>query len=110
MKLLDTETLRRWLEDGQPVTVLDIRSAEDREQWSIPGSLHVNAYEMLKSGNPNALAGVDLPKGRPVVTICNAGKVSQIAAQQLLGRGIEALPLSGGMKSWSLAWNTAGLD
>lgn len=110
MKLLDTETLRQWLENGQPVTVLDIRSAEDRAQWSIPGSMHVNAYELLKSGNPNALEGVELPKDRPVVTICNAGKVSQIAAQQLLGRGIEALPLAGGMKSWSLAWNTAELE
>lgn len=110
MKQLDTETLRQWLEDGRPVTVLDIRSPEDREQWSIPGSMHVNAYEMLKSGNPNAMAGVGLPKGRPVVTICNAGKVSQIAAQQLLRRGVEALPLSGGMKSWSLAWNTAELE
>ncbi len=110
MKQLDTETLRQWLEDGQPVTVLDIRSPEDRAQWSIPGSMHVNAYDMLKSGNPNALAGVELPKERPVVTICNAGKVSQVAAQQLQGRGIEALPLAGGMKSWSLAWNTAELD
>src|SRR5215471_381152 len=49
----------------------------------------------------------DLPKDRPIVTICNAGKVSQVAAEQLRLRGFDAVPLVGGMKSWSLAWNTA---
>lgn len=109
MRNIDTETLRAWLEDGRPVSVLDIRTPEDREQWSIPGSIHVNAYESLKAGEPDALSAVDLPRSRPVVTICNAGKVSQVAAEQLTKRGIDAFPLAGGMKSWSLAWNTAEL-
>jgi glyoxylase-like metal-dependent hydrolase (beta-lactamase superfamily II) len=109
MQLVETETLRKWLEEGRPVTVLDIRAPADREQWSIPGSIHVDAYEPLKVGEADALSGVDLPKDRPVVTICNAGKVSQVAAEQLRKRGINAFPLAGGMKAWSLAWNTAEL-
>ena len=32
-----------------------------------------------------------------------------MAAEQLRQRGIDAFPLAGGMKSWSLAWNTAEL-
>jgi glyoxylase-like metal-dependent hydrolase (beta-lactamase superfamily II) len=109
MREVETNTLREWLEEGRPVSVLDIRTPEDREQWSIPESLHVNAYERLKAGDADALARVDLPADRPVVTICNAGKVSQVAAEQLRQRGIEAYPLAGGMKSWSLSWNTAEL-
>ena len=109
MQLVETETLRKWLEEGRPVTVLDIRAPADREQWSIPGSIHVDADEPLKVGDADALSGVDLPKDRPVVTICNAGKVSQVAAEQLRKRGINAFPLAGGMKAWSLAWNTAVL-
>ena len=42
---IDPETLRQWLSDGRAVTVLDIRKAEDRAEWSIPGSLHVEAYD-----------------------------------------------------------------
>ena len=107
MESINVETLQEWLTGGRPVTVLDIRTPEDRAQWSIPGSLYVNAYDALKAGNPEALKGVELPKDRPVVTICNAGKISQVAAEQLNEHGIEAYPLAGGMKSWSLAWNTA---
>jgi rhodanese-related sulfurtransferase len=42
---IEAETLRDWLDAQQPVTVPDIRNDEDYEQWSIPGSLHLNAYE-----------------------------------------------------------------
>ncbi|HEY1240177.1 MAG TPA: MBL fold metallo-hydrolase [Bryobacteraceae bacterium] len=109
MKQIDVDTLRDWLENGRPVTVLDIRNSEDRAQWSIPGSMHLNAYAALKSGDPKALLQVELPADRPVVTICNAGVVSQVAAEQLSQRGMDAAALAGGMKSWSLAWNTAEL-
>jgi len=110
MEQVSVEILQKWLGDGRPVTVLDIRAPEDRAQWFIPGSIHVNAYDALKAGDPHALECVDFPKDRPVVTICNAGKVSQVAAEQINERGIEAFSLAGGMKSWSLAWNTAELE
>jgi rhodanese-related sulfurtransferase len=51
--------------------VVDIRTPEDREEWSITESVYVNAYERLKAGDVNALAGVDVPADRPVVTICS---------------------------------------
>lgn len=104
---IDVKTLRDLLEQQQPVTVLDIRRAEDRAEWAIPGSLHVAAYDALKANDPNALAGVHLPADRPVVTICGAGVTSLIAAEQLRARGFEAFSLAGGMKAWSLAWNSA---
>ena len=48
-----------------------------------------------------------LPTDRPVVTFCNGGHVSQTAAAILADRGFDARTLVGGMKAWSLAWNTA---
>jgi len=108
-KAIETNTLRDWLESHQPVTVLDVRSDEDRAQWSIPGSLHINAYEALKAGQPGDLAGAMLPHDRPVITVCNAGRVSQTAAAILADRGLDARTLVGGMKAWSLAWNTADI-
>ena len=109
---IDTPTigvgeLRDMLDAHAPVTVLDVRKAEDRAEWAIPGSLHVDAYEALKAGDPDALSGVPLPPDVPVITLCGAGKVSLVAAQQLRARGIDARSLAGGMKAWSLAWNSA---
>jgi glyoxylase-like metal-dependent hydrolase (beta-lactamase superfamily II) len=106
-KTIEADTLREWLADQQPVTVLDVRSDEDRAQWAIPGSVHVNAYEALHAGLPGALAAAALPVDRPVVTVCNAGHVSQTAAAILAERGFDARSLAGGMKAWSLAWNVA---
>jgi glyoxylase-like metal-dependent hydrolase (beta-lactamase superfamily II) len=104
---VDVATLRAMLEDHAPVTVLDIRKTEDYAEWAIPGSLHIDAYEALKAGDPDALADAAIPMDAPVVTICGAGKVSIIAMEQLRARGYDARSLAGGMKAWSLAWNSA---
>jgi glyoxylase-like metal-dependent hydrolase (beta-lactamase superfamily II) len=106
-KQIEAETLREWLDGQQSVTVLDIRTDDDRAQWAIPGSVHLNAYEALRAGQPGALANATFPRDRPVVTVCNAGRVSQTAAEMLADRGFDARSLAGGMKAWSLAWNAA---
>jgi glyoxylase-like metal-dependent hydrolase (beta-lactamase superfamily II) len=107
MTTIAVDTLRAWLEEQQPVTILDVRPEQDYAEWSIPGSVHVDAYEALKAHDPAALSGVKLPADQPVVTVCGVGRTSKIAAEQLAARGIPALSLEGGMKAWSLAWNTA---
>ena len=106
---VDVETLRGWLERREDVTVLDVRNSEDRTEWSIPGSVHFDAYDALKAKDERAMEGVNLPEGTPVVTVCNAGRTSASAAEQLRKMGFRAMTLEGGMKSWSLAWNSAGV-
>jgi glyoxylase-like metal-dependent hydrolase (beta-lactamase superfamily II)/rhodanese-related sulfurtransferase len=105
--MIDRETLRDWLETGRSVLLLDVRPAAERAEWAIPGSRHVDAYDRLKAGDATALSNVELPSGTPVVTICGAGRMSLVAAEQLRARGLAALSLEGGMRAWSLAWNTA---
>jgi glyoxylase-like metal-dependent hydrolase (beta-lactamase superfamily II) len=106
---LTVETLREMLNQGQPVTLLDVRHAHEWAEWAIPGSVNADVYDALKANDPAAMAGVELPGDRPVVTVCGAGVVSQLAAKQLRGRGLPALSLTGGMKAWSLAWNSAAV-
>lgn len=104
---IEVPTLRDWLEAHEPVTVVDIRTDDDYAQWAIPGSIHINAYEALRAGQAGALADATLPLDRPVVIVCNAGRVSQTAADVLAERGFDARSLAGGLKAWSLAWNAA---
>src|SRR5438445_2866824 len=90
---------------GRRVTVLDVRSPSDVD-WEVPGSIHVDAYGDLQSGRLGPLAELNLAPG-PVVTVCEVGRTAAIATDLLRASGVEALTLDGGMRSWSLAWNTA---
>ena len=99
--------LREMLEKKEPVVVLDVRPKEQREEWQIPGSIYVDAYKRLNANDPAVLDEIEIPTSGKVVTVCGAGKTSRIAANELRKRGIEAYSLEGGMKDWSLAWNTA---
>jgi rhodanese-related sulfurtransferase len=107
MPTISVETLRGWLEEQRPVSILDVRPQGERNEWAIPGSLHIDAYDALKARDPAALSSFVAPRDRPVVTVCGAGKTSQIAAAQLAARELEVYSLEGGMQAWSLAWNTA---
>lgn len=104
---IGASTLRDMLERGERVTVVDVRKGEDRAEWSIPGSVHHDAYDALNAGEDRAMEGLELPEGEPVVTVCGRGRSSAVAAEQLRRRGYEAFSLEGGMEAWSLAWNTA---
>jgi len=110
VKEIDTNTLRDWLETGKEISILDVRPMQERTEWFIPGSVHINAYDKLKAKNPDALHGLHLDKTIPVVTVCASGKTSLIAAGILHENGFEAYSLQGGMKDWSLSWNTAKLS
>lgn len=102
---LSVAELQVFLELGRPVTVLDIRRPDDRE-WTIPGSIAVDAYDAVNSGHLGALSEVTF-KDVPVITVCGAGKTAGRAAELLRARGVYALTLDGGMRAWSAASNTA---
>ncbi|MBA2396447.1 MAG: MBL fold metallo-hydrolase [Ktedonobacteraceae bacterium] len=104
---MDVDTLRTWLERKQPTTILDVRTTTDRAEWWIPGSMHIDAYAALRAHDPRALSTFEAPEHMPVVAVCVAGVTSLIATEQLSWRGIDAYSLAGGMRAWSLAWNTA---
>ncbi len=95
------------LETGEPVTVLDVRKAEDRAEWAIPGSLHIDAYEALKAGDPDALANAAIPTrhaGRHDLR-CREGQPHRDGAAT--GARLRRAFPGGRHEGWSLAWNSA---
>jgi rhodanese-related sulfurtransferase len=107
---MNVESLRKMLERGEPVTVVDVRKGEDRAEWEIPGSLHFDAYDALNARDERAMEGLELPEGVPVVTVCGRGHSSALAAEQLRRQGYQVFSLEGGMKAWSLSWNAAEVE
>jgi len=109
VKTIDAHTLNAWLASGQPVSLLDIRPLQERLEWRIPQSLHIDVYNQLKAGNATGLQTLHLDKNVPVVTFCAGGKLSLFAAEALTRMGYSVYSLEGGMKAWNYAWNTAEL-
>ena len=97
---IDAETLRGMLEGGERVTVVDVRKGEEHAEGSIPGSVNFDAYDALHAGDQRAMEGLELPEGERVVTVCNRGHSSAVAAEQLRQQGHEAFSLEGGMEAW----------
>lgn len=88
--------LKRMLDAGQPVVLLDVRQPEEHAYCALPGSVLIPLGE---------LAGrvEEVPAGAPVVVYCHHGVRSLSGAAILLRAGIEAMSLAGGIDRWSLA-------
>jgi rhodanese-related sulfurtransferase len=97
---IDARTLRDMLELGERITVVDVRKREAYAEDSIPGSVNFDAYDALHAGDERAMEGLELPEGAQVVTVCNRGHSSAVAAEQLRRQGHEAYCLEGGLEAW----------
>ena len=104
---ITVEKLQEKLIKGEPVFILDVRPSDQRNEWRIAESTHVDAYNGLNAGDNTVLDEVQIPAKTTVVTVCAAGKTSLLASGALRKKGIRAYSLEGGMKAWNYAWNTA---
>jgi hydroxyacylglutathione hydrolase len=82
IELIDPEELARRA-DGGPV-ILDVRSASEYAGEHIPDSLHIPYGEL--AGRLD-----ELPRDRPIATICRGGKRSGLAASILQRAGFEGV-------------------
>jgi hydroxyacylglutathione hydrolase len=91
---LTVEQLARASAGSQPPLVIDVRQAAEFEGGHVPGSLHIGAGEL--SGR---LA--ELPRDRPLATICASGYRSSVAASLLRQAGFTDVSwVAGGVPTW----------
>jgi glyoxylase-like metal-dependent hydrolase (beta-lactamase superfamily II) len=80
---------------AQGAELIDVREKDERDAGYIAGSRNI-PYRMLTIGE------ADLPRDRPIVTICETGPRAAIAASILSAHGFDARPVvEGGIDSWS---------
>jgi glyoxylase-like metal-dependent hydrolase (beta-lactamase superfamily II)/rhodanese-related sulfurtransferase len=95
LELLSVEQLDDLLERG--AELIDVREKDERDTAYIAGSRNI-PYRLL------ALGANDLPRDRPIVTICESGPRAAIAASILSARGFDAHPVvNGGIDTWAAA-------
>jgi glyoxylase-like metal-dependent hydrolase (beta-lactamase superfamily II)/rhodanese-related sulfurtransferase len=106
-EIITVKELQEKLRKHENIFILDVRPTDQRNEWRIADSVHVDAYKQLNAGDDTALDIVELPRDSTVVTICAAGRTSLLASKLLQRKGVNAFSLEGGMKAWNYAWNTA---
>jgi hydroxyacylglutathione hydrolase len=95
MELVAVEELDALLASG--AELIDVREKDERDDGYIASSRNI-PYRML------ALGADDLPRDRPLVTICESGPRAAIAASILAARGFDARPVAdGGVDDWQAA-------
>jgi hydroxyacylglutathione hydrolase len=82
IELIDPEELAARVEGPAPPLVLDVRNAAEYAGEHVPGSLHIPYGEL------GGRLG-ELPRDRPIATICRGGKRSGLAASILRREGFE---------------------
>jgi len=95
LALVSIDQLDALLEQG--AELIDVREKDERDTGYIAGSRNI-PYRLL------ALGESDLPRDRPIVTICETGPRAAIAASILSAHGFDAHPVvNGGIDSWAAA-------
>ena len=82
IELIDPDELARRIDGATPPLVLDVRSASEYAGEHIPDSLHIPYGDL--AGRID-----ELPRDRPVATICRGGKRSGLAASILQREGFD---------------------
>jgi glyoxylase-like metal-dependent hydrolase (beta-lactamase superfamily II)/rhodanese-related sulfurtransferase len=92
LDLVSVQELDELLEQG--AELIDVREKDERDTGYIADSRNI-PYRLL------ALAESDLPRDRPIVTICETGPRAAIAASILAARGFDARAVTdGGIDTW----------
>ena len=78
--LITVKELQEKLSKHENVFILDVRPTDQRKEWKIADSIHVDAYKQLNAGDDTALDIVDVPQDSIVVTVCAAGRTSLLAS------------------------------
>jgi glyoxylase-like metal-dependent hydrolase (beta-lactamase superfamily II)/rhodanese-related sulfurtransferase len=89
IEMIDPEALADRLAGDEAPAVLDVRKRDEFAAAHIPGSLHVPYPELLDRLD-------ELPRERPIATVCSGGKRSGLAASLLQREGFERVLHVGG--------------
>lgn len=95
---IDPPELKRWLDEGRSLQLIDSRTGLEFQSGTIAGARHAPV-----TGLPGSIDRLDLDPEKPVVVLCLSGHRSLPGTRLLRARGIEAYSLKGGILAWKLA-------
>lgn len=92
---ITAEELRRRIDSGEKLVLIDVREDEEVAAGMIPGARHIPMGEVPYRTS-------DIPEESEVIFICRSGSRSQRVCEYLSAQGYQGVVnLSGGMIEWS---------
>ena len=93
------DQVKAWLDAGEPITLIDVRSGQQWAESRLPGALHIRKDD-VEYDTPGFVPDRDAL----VVCYCVVGMTSAIAADMLQRIGyMRVVSMDGGIKAWNLA-------
>ncbi|MFC7045310.1 MBL fold metallo-hydrolase [Halobacteriaceae archaeon GCM10025711] len=104
--------LKSRIDDGEAVTVLDVRTPDQFQDWHIDGE-RVDArnvpFGRFQGGDlPDSVDSLD--EDEEVFVVCASGNTSQSVTRYLSQQGYDAVNVDGGMTGWALVYEATEID
>jgi glyoxylase-like metal-dependent hydrolase (beta-lactamase superfamily II) len=100
---LTTGELATLLDDPERLCLLDVRTAEEFDDWSIDGALNVPVDQLESRVD-------EVPTDRRVAVICASGSRARQGAETLARHGRASAVVVGGMHAWAETYDTVAGD
>ncbi len=98
---IDAAEFERRIRNESGTVVLDVRTREEFDDWSVdaPEAVLVNLPELEIDPANGSLDGID--RDATINVLCGAGNASRRVTERLLAGGRDAVNVEGGMIAWS---------
>ncbi|MCZ8520260.1 MULTISPECIES: rhodanese-like domain-containing protein [Paenibacillus] len=94
MQTITPEELKRRLDSGEKLDIVDVREDEEVASGMIPGAIHIPLMTL-----PERMG--EIPQRGETVLVCRSGNRSGRAYEYLQAQGLQGLKnMSGGMLAW----------
>ncbi|MDG5776534.1 MBL fold metallo-hydrolase [Haloarculaceae archaeon H-GB2-1] len=104
--------LKRRIDDGEDVTILDTRATGEFEEWHIDGDtvdvVNVPYFEFIDDVDEDLLS--EVPRGDPLVVLCAKGGASEYVAGVLQQDGRDVAHLESGMNGWASVYEAVEVE
>lgn len=107
---LPATMLKRWLDEGRPLTLLDTRNAFEVEVGTFHGAQHLHLGNFREFAEKSSQLGTQSLHG-PIVTFCTGGIRCEKAAPMLIAQGFrDVYQLDGGILAYFQQCGAAHYD
>jgi rhodanese-related sulfurtransferase len=93
---IDVHEAYERLQAGEPPLLVDVRQEVETRSGAVPGAVLIPLTEFGRRYE-------ELPRDRPILTICRSNHRSPLAARRLAKAGYDVTDIAGGLNAWQAA-------